>query len=61
MGLIGVKDENWDYFKEDFDYDDDLNIPSDKFDEDFKTIQPHIEQVVFNVLQMMDQYCKDEY
>lgn len=32
MDIIGNKDENWDYFREEFDYDEDGLISSDKFE-----------------------------
>lgn len=40
MELVGFKDENWDYFKEDFDPDGMGVVASDKFEEDIKEIYP---------------------
>ena len=61
MDIVGKNDENWSYFREDFDDDENGMITIDKFEEDFKEIGPHIENVVNVVLHMMDAYCKDEY
>lgn len=61
MDLIGSKDENWEYFREDFDDDNDGEISVDKFDDDFKEIAPHIEEVIKVVLQMMDNFCNEEF
>mgnify|MGYP000985088206 CR=1 FL=1 len=71
MDLIGLKDENWDYFREDFfpDFDpkaedffpeNELKVEFKKFTDDFKEINENISGVVYVILQMMDNFCKNE-
>ena len=60
MNLIGSKDENWDYFREEFFPEAEPKVDRKKFEDDFKEISEHINLVVDQILRMMDDFCKDE-
>lgn len=61
MDLIGSQDENWAYFQEDFDADEEGSIAYEKFEEDYKVLIPHIEDLIHKIFGMMDSFCKKEY
>ena len=42
MSLIGKKDENWDYFREEFFPENEPKVELKKFETDFKEISEHI-------------------
>ena len=60
MNLIGSKDENWDYFREEFFPEAEPKVELKKFESDFKEISEHINLVVDQILRMMDDFCKNE-
>ena len=61
LELIGPKNENWDYFAEDFDPENEGYVQMETFESDKQQIYAHIEELIYSVFSMMDAYCKDEY
>ena len=59
MSLIGTKDENWQYFREDFFPENEPKVELKKFETDYKEIFENIGQVVYAILEMLDGYCKN--
>lgn len=60
MDLIGTKDENWDYFREDFFPEAEPKVELKKFEADYKEISENINNVIHMILQIMDNFCKNE-
>ena len=60
LSLIGNKDENWEYFREDFFPENEPKVELKKFETDYKEIFEHIGQVVGTIFEFLDGYCKNE-
>ena len=60
FNLIGSKDENWDYFREDFFPEAEPNVELKKFQSDFEAIRENIVNIVTAILKMLDDFCKQE-
>ena len=59
MDLVGTKNENWDYFSEDFDPDDEGFVSEERFEEDIKELLSHNEILVDSIFKYIGEYCQE--
>ena len=54
------RNQGWKYFTDDFDPENVGSISLDKFEKDFSMVLKHIKQLVYIILNFIDDYCKRE-